>query len=436
MTRLALSLLVVVLAAACEPLDDRALRDPNTCEGCHPDHVREWASSMHAYASEDPVFVAMNRRGQRETGGQLGPLCVRCHAPLAVALGATRDGLDLADLPRELRGVGCIACHQITAVEATHNGGLQVSEDGVMRGGLHAPVATAAHDSARSPLVDADSLESSSACGACHDVVLPSGLAIERTYAEWQGSLFAREGTGVSCASCHMFRRTGPAALGGPDRALHDHSLPGIDVALADWPGRDAQLAGVQRDLLGALNTSICVEPTGGGVEVSVTLDNAQVGHAFPSGTTHARRLWVELAAETGGVTTQTIGRFEPGEVVHAGDDPDAWVLGSQFRDASGAEVQFAWQAAAIDSELLEPSTTLVPTEPGYYHARTRSWSIVGHPDAIHVSLHLQPIGLDILDDLIASGDLDPAIRDAMPVHDLDGAARTWHVSDGYGCVP
>jgi hypothetical protein len=391
---------------------------------------------MHAYASEDPVFVAMNRRGQRETGGQLGPLCVRCHAPLAVALGATRDGLDLADLPRELRGVGCIACHQITAVEATHNGGLQVSEDGVMRGGLHAPVATAAHDSARSPLVDADSLESSSACGACHDVVLPSGLAIERTYAEWQGSLFAREGTGVSCASCHMFRRTGPAALGGPDRALHDHSLPGIDVALADWPGRDAQLAGVQRDLLGALNTSICVEPTGGGVEVSVTLDNAQVGHAFPSGTTHARRLWVELAAETGGVTTQTIGRFEPGEVVHAGDDPDAWVLGSQFRDASGAEVQFAWQAAAIDSELLEPSTTLVPTEPGYYHARTRSWSIVGHPDAIHVSLHLQPIGLDILDDLIASGDLDPAVRDAMPVHELDGAARTWQATDGFGCVP
>ena len=233
-----------------------------------------------------------------------------------------------------------------------------------------------------------------------------------------------------------MFRREGPAALGGPTRALHDHSLPGIDVAVTDWPGRDSQLAGIQRDLLGALTTSVCVQPTGGGVEVSVTLDNAQAGHAFPSGTTHARRVWVELAAETGGVTTQTIGRFEPGEVVHAGDDPDAWVLGSQFRDARGGEVQFAWEAAAIDSELLAPSVTLDPAEPGYFHARTRSWPIVGHPDAIRVALRVQPIGLDILDDLIASGDLDPGVRDTMPTHALDGAARVWHASDGYGCVP
>src|SRR5690606_34593771 len=134
-----------------------AMRDPSTCEGCHPDHVREWASSMHAYASEDPVFVAMNRRGQRATGGELGPFCVRCHAPMAVALGATTDGLNLAELPRELRGVGCVACHQIEAVDQLHNGGLRWANDGVMRGGTHAPIATPAHGSERSELVDTDS---------------------------------------------------------------------------------------------------------------------------------------------------------------------------------------------------------------------------------------------------------------------------------------
>ena len=51
---------------------------------------------MHAYAAEDPVFLAMNQRLQRETGGALGDFCVRCHAPMAVREGATRDGLDLA----------------------------------------------------------------------------------------------------------------------------------------------------------------------------------------------------------------------------------------------------------------------------------------------------------------------------------------------------
>ena len=44
-------------------LSREELLDPKTCAGCHPQHYREWASSMHAYASDDPVFIAMNRRG-------------------------------------------------------------------------------------------------------------------------------------------------------------------------------------------------------------------------------------------------------------------------------------------------------------------------------------------------------------------------------------
>ena len=71
------------------------LMDPETCKGCHERHYREWAGSMHAYAADDPVFVAMNRRGQEETDGALGDFCVNCHAPLAVREGATRDGLTL-----------------------------------------------------------------------------------------------------------------------------------------------------------------------------------------------------------------------------------------------------------------------------------------------------------------------------------------------------
>ena len=43
--------------------------DPASCAGCHPDHYREWSGSMHAYAAEDPVFLAMNAHGQRVTEG-------------------------------------------------------------------------------------------------------------------------------------------------------------------------------------------------------------------------------------------------------------------------------------------------------------------------------------------------------------------------------
>ena len=52
---------------------------------------------MHAFASRDPVFRAMNQRGQRETNGELGDFCVKCHAPMAVLDKQTTDGLNLDD---------------------------------------------------------------------------------------------------------------------------------------------------------------------------------------------------------------------------------------------------------------------------------------------------------------------------------------------------
>src|ERR1700759_3040457 len=65
------------------------LQDPETCKACHAEHYAEWQSSMHAYAAKDPVFIAMNERGQRETNGALGDFCVKCHAPMALELGLT-----------------------------------------------------------------------------------------------------------------------------------------------------------------------------------------------------------------------------------------------------------------------------------------------------------------------------------------------------------
>src|SRR5438309_2212696 len=68
----------VVLPACSNPtyLPREKLLDPQTCATCHEGYVRDWSGSMHAYASDDPVFVAMNARGQRETKGALGNFCV------------------------------------------------------------------------------------------------------------------------------------------------------------------------------------------------------------------------------------------------------------------------------------------------------------------------------------------------------------------------
>lgn len=95
---------------------------------------------MHACASEDPVFVAMNKKGNRETNRKLGAFCINCHAPMAVQLGlvdhSNAADFDPAALPPEAKGVTCYFCHNVEQVTTTHNNGLVLAMDNTMRGGL------------------------------------------------------------------------------------------------------------------------------------------------------------------------------------------------------------------------------------------------------------------------------------------------------------
>src|SRR5690606_10900943 len=183
--------------AGCSSEDESAtlsrdeLLDPNTCGRCHEDHFREWSGSMHAYAGEDPVFLAMNQRLQRETNGALGDFCVKCHAPMAVKDGLTKDGLNLGELPAKYRGVTCYFCHTAEDVGALHNNGLVHADEPVMRGSFSDAVRNDAHRSRASRFHNQTALDSSKMCGSCHDIVTPGGAHIERTFQEWQASIFA-----------------------------------------------------------------------------------------------------------------------------------------------------------------------------------------------------------------------------------------------------
>ena len=101
--------------------------------------------SMHAYAADDPVFVAMNKRGQRETNGALGTFCVQCHAPMAVALGTITDDnakdFDLADAAASRRAASPATSATTSSRSSDdHNNGLVLAIDQTMRGGAKNPV--------------------------------------------------------------------------------------------------------------------------------------------------------------------------------------------------------------------------------------------------------------------------------------------------------
>jgi len=402
------------------------LLDPETCKECHVEHYEEWSGSMHAYAAEDPVFLAMNARAQ-EAG--VGDFCVSCHAPMAVREGALPDPGKIAEAPKHLRGVTCYFCHNVAVVEGDHNAQLRLANDLTMRGGVRDPVATGgAHRSAYSELMDRDAPESATACGACHDIVTPKDVHIERTFLEWKGTVFGnfeREGA-QTCAECHMgSKRNSPIAdaPGVPSRPRrHLHTFPGVDLALTDFPHVEDQRKLIQQELDFTLMAEICVAQVGGSFGMEITLDNVGAGHSWPSGAAQDRRAWVELIAYQGDAIVYQSGA----EGQSAETDPDLFQLRDGAYDDNGEPAHMFWDIATTKNDCKDPTRVgcmiqgaATPFTQGYgrEHERRRfplSGLTVGTPDRVTLRVRLTPVGFDVLDDLIASGHLDPAIREKM----------------------
>jgi hypothetical protein len=394
---------------------------------------------MHAYASDDPVFVAMNARGQRETSGSLGTFCVQCHAPVATMTGATKDGLNLASLPADQKGVTCYFCHSVASVKGTHDDPLTLAADGIMRGGIQDPLANTAHEAAYSPLLDRDQTMSATLCGSCHDIVNTLGTPIERTFEEWQGTAYAHQPYQLTCGQCHMDGSQGLAAdvAGAPMRTVHSHLLAGVDLALTSFPDAPAQKTAVQALLDSSLQVELCVKGAAGTATIQVVLDNVAAGHGFPSGATQDRRAWVEVIASANGQTIYHSGDVPEGQSVlaSASTDPDLWLVRDCMLDAQGHEVDMFWQAASHDSNQLPGSITLVPSSPDFYkthvvrdfpQATSTPPMLTTMPDTVTMRVRVVPVGYDVLDDLVQSGDLDPGVEAQIQETTLAGTSVTW----------
>lgn len=410
--------------------------DPETCRDCHEGHYKEWSGSMHAYAAEDPVFRAMNARGQEETDGELGDFCVSCHAPLAVQEGATTDGLNLEDVPKHLQGITCYFCHQVEEVAGTHNNPLVLANDTTMRASTPNPVKTPAHRSAYSRLHDGKGLESSPLCGSCHDIVVPghfSGASedvhLERTFAEWKESVFALPEPKLqaqSCNACHMRRTLGTTIASPPssrvtmpaDRTRHAHTFPGVDVALTDFPEREEQRQLIADFLEESIRLQLCWSPASG---IRIQVDNIAAGHTVPSGASQDRRIWLDVKAYGPGSAEPafTSGAVSPG-VPATSLEPPAVILRDVAKKLDGSVAHMFWDVASYESNTVPVAT---PSNQGA-HSRYFSFDLADtlgslQPDRVTATVRVEPIGLDVLDDLIESQHLSASVRDAMPRFDV-----------------
>jgi hypothetical protein len=389
------------------------LKDPDTCKDCHPKHYESWAGSMHAYAADDPLFLAMNDKGQKEA--DIKNFCVKCHSPLAIGPDdATVDRAKLAALPKSQRGVTCFFCHSIDAVDGTHNNPLTLAQDGVMRGQLIDARPNKAHASAYSTLLDDKHLRSAQACGSCHDIVNGHGVHLERTFGEWDDSVFSKQ-YGLTCAQCHMDPEKNQVIAEGPDvqgvflRARHDHGFPAVDVALTPWPHMAEQRAAIQEQLdYRTLQNALCVTGLQAGIPSIVAIvDNVGVGHKWPSGAAQDRRAWFEITAYKEGKIIYQTGAVPPGTEPTKLADPDLWLLRDCALDDKGDEVHMFWEVKSSDPNLLPVLATLDPTQGAYYQThqtqkfpRNTGTILSANPDRVTMDVWLLAFPLDVFDEL------------------------------------
>jgi hypothetical protein len=164
------------------------------CAECHAREHEQWASSRHAAAATDRLYVTNHAQEPMAW-------CDGCHAPLG-----QRD-----------EGVGCASCH--------------VADGAVLSS--HAPTAKGLEAHA---VREAPALGTPAACERCHQVNFPVGRAepvtpsrwpMQNTVAEWQAS-----GTSKPCQRCHLPRGE-HAMTGGHDL---EKVRKALEVSVA-WAG-------------------------------------------------------------------------------------------------------------------------------------------------------------------------------------------------------
>ncbi len=347
------------------------------CGNCHVEHYRQWSGSMHAYATKDPVFIAMVEKGIADTEGRLDQFCVQCHAPVASRKGQLPviegDGTHTMDLdltnPLIADGVQCVTCHSIERVNGTQNADFDLSEVSYF-GPTGSEAANIPHPVAKSPLFN-DPAQKSLLCGSCHDVLNPNGARLEATFSEWYSNDFNAPQDPEqhkTCGDCHMPTYQGPITENGPIKTLHSHRFIGVDQALiADFPQKEEQARLIQDLLAEAAHLEVRYNGINkdGDAVVVVAVENVNNGHNLPSGSTADRQVWahVRITDETGTLVYESGALDENGDLADGVEghsrnpeaDPELLLFGQFIYGADGEHVLFPWEAHQYTDNLLGP---------------------------------------------------------------------------------
>jgi hypothetical protein len=302
-------------------------------------------------------------------------------------------------------------------------------------------------------------------CGGCHDIVNDAGVHLERTFAEYQETIFANIDSSenfLSCVSCHMPQREGLVATstGREGETLelgdvHSHLWPGVDVAMSPWHDREAYEAAVMCVLD---TTAITVFEEGTGMasdplEGLSYMIETQAGHKMPSGASQDRRLWIEvkmfgeddetplctLGAVPEGVAVATF--VEPGITCSSSipiepGQPAFPLFRDRIFDENGDETHMFWRAAPSDDfdagfvSFALPGATMPMGTPGDHALQFKFQPIEGAVK-VTVRMRMRPMDHDVLEELVLEGLLDESIHDEVRTFTIASASGEYLLEDG-----
>ncbi|MEX2172341.1 MAG: multiheme c-type cytochrome [Pirellulales bacterium] len=198
------------------------------CGECHKKIYEEWAVSSHAYAMVSPMFHKFEQKINDISQGTVGYFCLRCHAPVAVAMCQSRD-TPIWDMPEVAReGITCIACHRVQYRYGKTNG-----ERRIEPGDIYAPVmGSIGGDGVAKAIAEKDNFKVKTSpddkgpgqaihlegiyfdqlskpeyCSSCHQVAVHPGIKLEVVWEQYRKSPACKKG--ISCQDCHMGRVPG-----------------------------------------------------------------------------------------------------------------------------------------------------------------------------------------------------------------------------------
>ncbi len=413
--------------------------EPEFCGQCHEEHFAQWSGSMHAYASQDPVFVAMVNKGIADTNGQIDQFCFQCHTPTASKLnltpietidGVARLNADLSSPPLST-GVPCVGCHMVDEVIATENAQLSYSRE-TLFGASVTDAAREAHPIEVSDLF-ADPYQSSFVCGSCHNVLNPRGARLEATFSEWYASDYNQPDdleNHQSCVTCHMPLMRGKLVKDGPEVEMHAHRFIGVDQALIDFPDREVQGRLVRELLQNAAELDMSLNEESDGVYLVVSVTNTNTGHFLPSGSTADRQMWVHLQVrDEGGQLVYESGMLDQdgnladGVAGHAAEpyiDPDLLLFGQFVFGQDGEHVLFPWEVYTTADNLIAPGQ--------------RAWRDYPMPESIPADMTLSVTATlkyrtfppFVLQALADEGFLDLSQLDPVPIIEMETLTKTF----------